>query len=116
MVPDKTGRVNNVLVDFNKPQELAAKMKFSLPNQGQGKEGLLEVIQQVLQYSVNTWDQGFLDKLYASTNAVGFTAVLFRCLYSLVYTGRCCVRYGSFRVKHQCKPPLHLSMHPTNTP
>lgn len=71
MVPDKTGRVNNVLVDFNKPQELAAKMKFSLPNQGQGKEGLLEVIQQVLQYSVNTWDQGFLDKLYASTNAVG---------------------------------------------
>lgn len=45
-------------------------MKLSLPGQGQGKEGLLEAIQQVLQYSVNTWDQGFLDKLYASTNAV----------------------------------------------
>lgn len=112
MVPDKTGRVNNVLVDFNKPQELAAKMKFSLPNQGQGKEGLLEVIQQVLQYSVNTWDQGFLDKLYASTNAVSFTAVLFWCLYSLIYTGRRCIRYGSFRAKHQCKPPSHYPCTP----
>lgn len=27
-------------------------------------------IQQVLQYSVNTWDQGFMDKLYSSTNPV----------------------------------------------
>ncbi|KAF7547611.1 hypothetical protein G7Z17_g7601 [Cylindrodendrum hubeiense] len=70
-IPDESGRVNNVLVDFKTPQELVQKMKFSLPNEGQGKEGLLEAIQQVLQYSVNTWDQGFLDKLYASTNAVG---------------------------------------------
>jgi glutamate decarboxylase len=36
---------------------------------GLGKDGLLDAIQQVLKYSVNTWDQGFLDKLYASTNA-----------------------------------------------
>ncbi|RSL78540.1 L-aspartate decarboxylase dtxS4 [Fusarium floridanum] len=61
----------NVLVDFQKPRELVDRIKFSLPNEGQGKGGLLEIIQQVLQNSVNTWDQGFLDKLYASTNAVG---------------------------------------------
>lgn len=70
IAPSSSGDKNNVLVDFQKPQELAQRLKFSLPNQGQGKEGLLEIIQQVLQNSVNTWDQGFLDKLYASTNAV----------------------------------------------
>lgn len=68
--PSSAGVKNNVLVDFQKPQELAQRLKFSLPNSGQGKQGLLEIIQQVLQNSVNTWDQGFLDKLYASTNAV----------------------------------------------
>lgn len=29
------------------------------------------MIERVLQYSVNTWDQGFLDKLYASNTPVG---------------------------------------------
>jgi hypothetical protein len=45
-------------------------MKFELPRNGKGKEGLLAAVDQVLKYSVNTWDQGFLDKLYSSTNAV----------------------------------------------
>ncbi|KAI5462336.1 hypothetical protein BGZ63DRAFT_211197 [Mariannaea sp. PMI_226] len=70
ITPDEAGRIRNVLVDFHQnPRELADKMKLSLPNNGQGKDGLLTIIQKVLQYSVNTWDQGFLDKLYASTNA-----------------------------------------------
>jgi glutamate decarboxylase len=47
-------------------------MNFELPGNGRGKEGLLTTIEQLLKYSVNTWDQGFLDKLYASTNAVSF--------------------------------------------
>ncbi|KAF4443872.1 glutamate decarboxylase [Fusarium austroafricanum] len=68
---NSSGEKINVLVDFRKPRELVQRLKFSLPNSGQGKEGLLDIIQQVLQNSVNTWDQGFLDKLYASTNAVG---------------------------------------------
>jgi len=45
-------------------------MNFDLPRTGKGKDGLLETVEQLLQYSVNTWDQGFLDKLYAGTNAV----------------------------------------------
>ena len=45
-------------------------MDFQLPGSGKGKEGLLATVEQVLKYSVNTWDQGFLDKLYASTNSV----------------------------------------------
>ncbi|KAF2129784.1 glutamate decarboxylase-like protein 1 [Dothidotthia symphoricarpi CBS 119687] len=30
----------------------------------------------IFKYSVNTWDQGFMDKLYASTNAVGLVSEL----------------------------------------
>jgi glutamate decarboxylase len=50
------------LVEHHKPEKLVKLVK--------GKDGLLETVEQVLKYSVNTWDQGFLDKLYASTNAV----------------------------------------------
>lgn len=61
-----------VLVDTQKPSDLVARLKFNLPDQGQGQEGLLEAIGKILQYSVNTWDQGFLDKLYASNTPVRF--------------------------------------------
>ena len=59
------------LVQSYRPEELVRRLNFVLPDEeGQGKDGLLEVIQKILEYSVNTWDQGFLDKLYSSTNAV----------------------------------------------
>jgi glutamate decarboxylase len=58
------------LVEHHQPEELVKLMDFKLPVEGKGKEGLLQTVEQVLKYSVNTWDQGFLDKLYASTNAV----------------------------------------------
>jgi glutamate decarboxylase len=58
------------LVEHHKPEKLVKLMNFDLPNNGKGKEGLLYTVEQLLKYSVNTWDQGFLDKLYASTNAV----------------------------------------------
>ena len=62
----------NTLVDSLSPRELIEKMQFSLPmGEGKGKDGLLDAIQDVLKYSVNTWDQGFMDKLTASTNPVG---------------------------------------------
>ncbi|KAI0146305.1 pyridoxal phosphate-dependent transferase [Xylariaceae sp. FL1272] len=65
------------LVNAYPPQELAEKLAFSLPAQeGQGREGLLDTIQALLDHSVNTWDQGFLDKLYSSTNAVGVASEL----------------------------------------
>ena len=71
MSKDAQGQPQNTLVDLKSPAELIEKLKLSLPEgEGRGKDGLLATIQDVLQYSVNTWDQGFLDKLYASTNAV----------------------------------------------
>ncbi|KAJ5174433.1 uncharacterized protein N7482_000310 [Penicillium canariense] len=64
------------LVDYKKPGELRDILQLGIPEKGQAQDGLIEVLQKVLKYSVNTWHQGFLDKLYASTNAPGVAAEL----------------------------------------
>ena len=64
------------LLEHHPPKKLSQLLDLSLPDQGQGRDGLLAAAQQVLKYSVNTWDQGFLDKLYASTTPVGLAADL----------------------------------------
>jgi len=51
-------------------------MHLDLPAEGTGKDGLVESVKEVLKWSVNTWDQGFMDKLYASTNPVGLLILL----------------------------------------
>ncbi|KAI1456049.1 glutamate decarboxylase [Annulohypoxylon moriforme] len=66
----------NVLVDSHKPEELVKKLGFSIPENGTGREGLLDVVQAILRYSVNTWDQGFMDKLYSAINPVGVASEL----------------------------------------
>jgi glutamate decarboxylase len=58
------------LVEQYAPQELEQILRLEFPENGASKQGLLKVVQNVLRYSVNTWNQGFMDKLYASTNAV----------------------------------------------
>ncbi|KAF7883066.1 hypothetical protein EAF00_011555 [Botryotinia globosa] len=70
------GGPRTTLLEHHKPEKLLQLLDFHLPIDGRGKEGLLSSIDQVLKYSVNTWDQGFLDKLYASTNAVGIISEL----------------------------------------
>ena len=65
------GPARTVLLEEYRPAELLDRLALSLPEkEGRGREGLLQAIQDILRYSVNTWDQGFMDKLYASTNAV----------------------------------------------
>lgn len=66
----------NTLVDSRSPQELEKLLSLSLPQKGVGKDGLFALVRQVLQYSVNTWDQGFMDKLYASATPVGVVSEL----------------------------------------
>ena len=48
----------------------------SLPTLGLGAPGLLQAVENTLRYSVNTFDRGFLDKLYASTDAPGIASEL----------------------------------------
>ena len=101
------------LVNQLEPQELVKKLGFvtSLPQgQGEGKQGLLAAIQDILHYSVNTWDQGFLDKLYASTNAVR-SALPFPSLDIESHpeadtreTGRRNIRTSSLSIEHKCEP------------
>lgn len=64
------------LVDSKKPEELQKILQLELPQKGTKQDGLIEVLRKVLRYSVNTWHQGFLDKLYASTNAPGVASEL----------------------------------------
>ncbi|ODQ77710.1 hypothetical protein BABINDRAFT_163416 [Babjeviella inositovora NRRL Y-12698] len=58
------------------PQEVTEGLNLQLSATGSGEEGLLATFDDVLQYSVNTWHPGFLDKLYASTNPVGVVSDL----------------------------------------
>lgn len=77
---DANGEPQNVLINSQKPSELVAKLKFLLPEEGLGKDGLLQSIDKLLKYSVNTWDQGFMDKLYASTTPV--STLIYRAVLS----------------------------------
>lgn len=72
----KGGAPRTALVEHHPPQKLSSILNVQLPNEGTGKEGMWNLIQQILQYSVNTWDQGFMDKLYSSTNPVGVVSEL----------------------------------------
>ncbi|KAL7797255.1 pyridoxal phosphate-dependent transferase [Trichoderma ceciliae] len=71
-----SGEPHNVLIDSKKPSDLVPILKFLLPEEGLGKDGLLQGIERLLKYSVNTWDQGFMDKLYSSNTPVGVIADL----------------------------------------
>ncbi|KAG6117239.1 hypothetical protein E4U13_001234 [Claviceps humidiphila] len=68
---DASGNPRNVLVESISPEKLNVSLDLSLPDEGQGRKGLLQAVADILKYSVNTWDQGFMDKLYASNNPVG---------------------------------------------
>lgn len=65
-----------VVVDYHTPKDLGSVLDLKLEDEGSGKAGLLDLVERTLQYSVNTWDQGFMDKLYASTNPVGVISEL----------------------------------------
>jgi glutamate decarboxylase len=66
------GGPRTTLVEHHPPKKLESilQKELEIGNDAGGKEGLMTLVETILKYSVNTWDQGFLDKLYASTNAV----------------------------------------------
>lgn len=59
------------------PANLSIILGGLLPEStGLGKHGFLHTISQLLLHSVNTWDQGFLDKLYSAPSPVGLASEL----------------------------------------
>lgn len=71
-----TNGSTTTLLQQHPPKELQQLLDFSLPQHGVGHDGFVQMVKKVLQYSVNTWDQGFIDKLYANTTPVGLAADL----------------------------------------
>ena len=71
-----SGRSGTTIVEHHPPTELQGILKPSLPAIGQGAPGLLEAVEKTLRYSVNTFDKGFMDKLYAATDAPGLASEL----------------------------------------
>lgn len=66
----------NSLVERHNPYDLAQLMNIDLPETGLAQAGFLKQVEQILNYSVNTWHRGFMSKLYTSTNAPGLAAEL----------------------------------------
>lgn len=64
------------LLNYRSPKELERLLDFSLPHEGRGLDGIYAAARDIHKYSVNTWDQGFLDKLYHSPTPVGLAAEL----------------------------------------
>lgn len=58
------------------PTSLTSALALELPVTGSRTAGVLALITRILSNSVNTWDQGYLDKLCASTDAVGLASEL----------------------------------------
>ena len=65
-----------ILVDPQDPKDPHTTLKLLSPVEGLGRDGFLDAASSIFQGSVNTWSAGFLDKLYASTDAPGVAAEL----------------------------------------
>ncbi|KAF2862182.1 PLP-dependent transferase [Piedraia hortae CBS 480.64] len=64
------------LIDPHPPAELDSLLNLNFPDHGLGKPGFLALMSHLHRYSVNTFHQGFLDKLYSSNNPVGLASDL----------------------------------------
>lgn len=59
-------------MESHEPKELATLLDLGLSEDGAGRAGFEEDVKKILQYSVNVFDQGFMDKLYTSPEAVRY--------------------------------------------
>lgn len=59
---------------YYSPADLAKQMPIRVDAEGHGIEGLLSSANLILDTSVVTWHQTFLEKLYAGTNPVGMAS------------------------------------------
>ncbi|KAL0091758.1 pyridoxal phosphate-dependent transferase [Phycomyces blakesleeanus] len=62
---------DQAVVKYTSQNDLYKVIDFDLPNVGKGVDGTFELIKKTLDYSVNSWNPRFMDKLYAGTNPIG---------------------------------------------
>lgn len=58
------------------PEQVLGELGLDLREDSGGRYALLSFVDRLLRLSVNTWHQGFMDKLPATTNAVGVASEL----------------------------------------
>ncbi|AOA62256.1 Putative glutamate decarboxylase [Komagataella phaffii CBS 7435] len=63
---------------YPNPRDLYQSLKLEADFNGGGKDDelVIQTVKKVLDSSVNTWNAGFMDKLYASTNVIGLVSDL----------------------------------------
>ncbi|KAH8727147.1 pyridoxal phosphate-dependent transferase [Phaeosphaeriaceae sp. PMI808] len=66
------------LIEHHPPKKLESilQKELEIREEAGGKDGLVQLVEKILKYSVNTWDQGFLDKLYGSGSTSNATAMV----------------------------------------
>lgn len=64
------------ILEYHEPRDLAKILDLHAPERAGGSEAFIENVQSLFKFSVNTWHQGFLQKLYGSTDAPGVAAEL----------------------------------------
>ncbi|KAF2024690.1 PLP-dependent transferase [Setomelanomma holmii] len=74
----KGGGPRTTLVEHHPPKKLESilQQEMEINEAAGGKDGLLSLVETILKYSVNTWDQGFLDKLQPGGSASNATAIV----------------------------------------
>jgi glutamate decarboxylase len=98
-------------VEHHPPKKLESILhnELEIKDVASGKEGLLSLVETILKYSVNTWDQGFLDKLYGSTNAVRQSVQMVHVRQLTRNQGRLGERVVTCDSEHQCEFSLQSS-------
>jgi glutamate decarboxylase len=92
-------------VEHHPPKKLESILQneLEIKDVASGKKGLLSLVETILKYSVNTWDQGFLDKLYGSTNAVRQSVQMVHVRQLTRNQGRLGERAVACDSEHQCE-------------
>ena len=69
----ESGNIPAVLGESMDPARLAARLKTTLrlPETGEGKAGVIPLIEDTLRFSARTWSPRFMDKLFAGANPIG---------------------------------------------
>jgi glutamate decarboxylase len=71
------------------PDTVSQRLCLQLEEKPQGKDGLLEFTNRLLDLSINTWDQGFMHKLYSGTNPVGVISELILAVLNTNVSRKC---------------------------
>ena len=75
-LPDQHTSEQGELPSDIQPLDLGKILDLNVPDKAGGRTSFEENLNKILKHSVNTWSQGFLQKLYGSTDPPGVASEL----------------------------------------